>query len=175
MTLTRRVLPFAFLIIPNVSQSITALLHSAGLALQTLTASKSTSADKREDFQNTSNEYLKTLQSVDVRLRRQVYGLEEAGIIPAEKAKPKSKEGPELVGGMSMGGKDKEEVSVGEGGMGKLDIGWLNSRSGRVGRDMEAELWDRARGFLEGIEGANGKQNGHAGKANTDEDYDMAS
>lgn len=40
-----------------------------------------------------------------------------------------------------------------EGGMGKLDIGWLNSRSGQVGRDMEAELWDKAKVFLEGVEG----------------------
>jgi len=175
MRLIRLVLPFAFWIISNESQSITTLLHSAGLALQTLTASKSSSADKREDFQNTSNEYLKTLQSVDVRLKRQVYGLEEAGIIPAENTKPKNKDGPELVGGMAMGGKGKEEVSVGDGGMGKLDIGWLNSRSGRVGRAMEAELWEKARGFLEGIEGANGQQNGHAETADADEDYDMGS
>jgi len=104
-----------------------------------------------------------------------VYGLEEAGIIPAEIAKPKGKDGPELVGGMTIGGKGKEEVSVGEGVMGKLDIGWLNSRSGRVGRAMEAELWERARGFLEGIEGADGQQNGHAETTDADEDHDMGS
>jgi hypothetical protein len=45
---------------------------------------------------------------------------------------------------------------VGEGKLekdsyGKLDIGWLNSRSGRVGRDNETELWAKARKFLEGI------------------------
>jgi hypothetical protein len=53
------------------------------------------------------------------------------------------------MGGAKVGGA-AAEGSVVEGGMGKLDIGWLNSRSGRVERDMEAELWERARVFLEG-------------------------
>jgi hypothetical protein len=54
--------------------------------------------------------------------------------------------------------------------MGKLDIGWLNSRSGRVGRDMEAELWERAKGFLEGLE--KGENNGTDEK-DQDGDLDM--
>ena len=45
---------------------------------------------------------------------------------------------------------DKPEKEI-EGGTGKLDIGWLNSRSGKVARDNEAELWRKARAFLEGI------------------------
>jgi hypothetical protein len=32
-------------------------------------------------------------------------------------------------------------------------VGWLNSRSGKVGRDMEAELWSKAKSFLETVEG----------------------
>lgn len=52
------------------------------------------------------------------------------------------------MGGARVGG-DVKEGRVEEGGMGKLDIGWLNSRGGRVERDMEAELWGRARAFLE--------------------------
>jgi hypothetical protein len=48
-----------------------------------------------------------------------------------------------------IGEKPEKEI---EGGTGKLDIGWLNSRSGKVGRDNEAELWKKARTFLEGIE-----------------------
>ena len=47
-----------------------------------------------------------------------------------------------------IGEKPEKEI---EGGTGKLDIGWLNSRSGKVGRDNEAELWKKARTFLEGI------------------------
>lgn len=42
--------------------------------------------------------------------------------------------------------------------LGKLDIGWLNSRSGRVGRDMEAELWEKARIFLEERKEAGGEE-----------------
>jgi hypothetical protein len=145
----------------NHLQSITQLLQSAGLAIKTLTATQSPPStpaptDRREAFQEASNSYLTTLQSVDVRLRRQIYGLEEADIIPAEKAKAKGKEGPGIMG--RGGGRPAEaEKVVDEGGMGKLDIGWLNSRSGRVGRDMEAELWEKAKGFLEGLE--EGKSN----------------
>jgi hypothetical protein len=144
-------------------QSITQLLQSAGLALKTLSASQSSDpppADRRKAFEAASNAYLETLQKVDVGLRRQIWGLEEADIIPAEKAK-KVKDIQES-GAMNIG----KSVSMSEGasssdtGMGKLDIGWLNSRSGRVGRDMEAELWERAKGFLEQLE--EGKTSGTA-------------
>lgn len=37
------------------------------------------------------------------------------------------------------------------GGLGKLDVGWVNSRGSRIERDMESELWDGARKFLEGV------------------------
>jgi hypothetical protein len=156
----------------DIDKSITALLHSAGLALQTLSSSSIRSPpspiqNKREAFQDISNTYLRTLQSVDVRLRRQIYGLEEAEIIPGEKAKTKG-EGQEVtvggigtvMAGQGIGGKEETMISVGDGGMGKLDIGWLNSRSQSVDRDMEAELWARARKFLEALKktGENGAE-----------------
>jgi hypothetical protein len=77
------------------------------------------------------------------------------------KRKEKEKEGKDLfaMGGAKVGGNVAEGV-VGEGGMGKLDIGWLNSRSGRVERDMEGGLWERARGFLEESEGKEGEGDG---------------
>jgi len=50
---------------------------------------------------------------------------------------------------------EKDIVSVNEGAMGKLDLGWLNSRAGRVDRAMEAELWSKARAFLEDETGEN--------------------
>jgi Mediator complex protein len=148
----------------DIDKSITALLHSAGLALQTLStsakqSSASTIQNKREAFQEISNTYLRTLQSVDVRLRRQIYGLEEGDIIPGEKIKAKTDGQDAPVGGMAAmmagqgaGVKEETLISVGEGGMGKLDIGWLNSRSRSVDQDMEAELWARARAFLERLE-----------------------
>lgn len=105
---------------------------------------------------------------MDVGLKRQIYGLEEANIIPADVAK----KGKDSQGGNTMGGMRPKaapaEQAAGEGGMGKLDIGWLNSRSGRVGRDMEAELWEKAKVFLEGME--KGDANG---RAHDDQDVDM--
>ncbi len=65
--------------------------------------------------------------------------MEEASIIVNERSKEVTE---------SKGGEKTEKES--EGRAGKLDIGWLNSRSGKVGRDYEAELWEKARGFLEG-------------------------
>ncbi|TVY60907.1 hypothetical protein LSUE1_G008147, partial [Lachnellula suecica] len=126
----------------DIDKSITQLLQSAGLALKTLTDTQSAPSQRRTAFQDSSETYLKTLQKVDIGLKRQIWGLEEAGIIPADKAKGKEKEGKDLfaAGGKKQDGKVVEGV-VAEGGMGKLDIGWLNSRSGRVERDMEAELW----------------------------------
>lgn len=146
----------------DIDKSITALLHSAGLAMQTLGSSTANSSppplqNKREAFENISNTYLQTLQSVEVRLRRQIYGLEESDIIPGDKTKAKTGETQEstsggmgaLVTGQGAGGKEETLITVGEGGMGKLDIGWLNTRSQSVDRNMEAELWARARTFLE--------------------------
>lgn len=90
---------------------------------------------------------------MDIGLRRQIYGLEEANIIPPDFAKPRKagQEGP-ATGGMRAAAAPAEPPVSGESGMGKLDIGWLNSRSGRVGRDMEAELWEKVTGFLEDLE-----------------------
>lgn len=70
----------------DIQQSITNLLQSAGLALKTLSASQSDEpqpppSERRKAFEATCNSYLKTLQAVDIGLHRQIYGLEEAGII----------------------------------------------------------------------------------------------
>lgn len=46
-------------------------------------------------------------------------------------------------------GRGGGEVDRGEGGMGRLDIGVLNSRGNKVERGMEGELWERGRRFLE--------------------------
>lgn len=103
---------------------------------------------------------------VDVGLKRQIWALEEADIIPAEKAKAKQKEEPVFKMGGNKASQAAEPPPV-EGGMGKLDIGWLNSRSGQVGRDMEAELWEKAKVFLEGVEAK------ASGKGKVDDDGDQ--
>lgn len=53
-----------------------------------------------------------------------------------------------------------DEVPPVEGKLGNLDIGWLNSRSGIVDRNMEAELWVKARKFLEDMKEGKGTDRG---------------
>ncbi|KFX94267.1 hypothetical protein V490_04431 [Pseudogymnoascus sp. VKM F-3557] len=125
----------------EIDQSITKLLESAGLAIKTLTAinspSETTSAGRREAFTAATDTYLKDLHSVDVRLKRQIKGLDDAGVIKAE---PETEE---------EGDKGKQAPETKNGA---IDVGWLNTRSNKVGRDMEAELWEKARSFLDGLE-----------------------
>ncbi|KAH8815822.1 mediator complex protein-domain-containing protein [Xylogone sp. PMI_703] len=163
----------------DIDKSITQLLQSAGLAIKTLSAAQSassspSSSDRREAFKNASNSYLKTLQSVDVRLKRQIYGLEEADIIPADKSSMKNKGDTQDSQASSGLGKSSQSTSAAtahvDGGLGKLDIGWLNSRSGRVGRDMEAELWAEAKEFLEKVLV---EQQNSRGTSDRDEDVTM--
>lgn len=186
----------------DIDKSITTLLHSAGLALKTLTSqpqttSSSTSPQKREIFIQTSDAYLKTLHSVDVLMRRQIYGLEEASIVPPILTKPKLSE--QSAYKMGLGDPEppprtpeerrlREEkmkrlemerieenmnLNLKEGGMGKLDKGWLNTRSARVERDLEAELWRETRAFLESIGGLEGIEKGEREESNG-KDHDMS-
>jgi hypothetical protein len=111
-------------------------------------------AERKAAFQASTEAYIKTLATVNVGLKRSIWALEEAEIIPAEKAKPKVMQARRQTEGGTVvqetkSFKNSSEAQHVEGGMGKLDIGWLNSRSGRVDRDMEAELWKKARIFLE--------------------------
>ncbi|KAG9247215.1 mediator complex, subunit Med11 [Calycina marina] len=156
----------------DVDKKITSLLYSAGLALQTLAASKesstaSSNAEKREAFEESTGTFLRTLQAVEVQLDRHIRGLEEAAIIPKEAAKKDEKKGLTDeeqrrrfgVGGAGQEKEEKEDISINEGSLGKLDVGSLNSRGGRVDRGMEAELWSKARRILED-DGGNGAANG---------------
>jgi Mediator complex protein len=94
--------------------------------------------DELRSFTDATNIYLNALHSVDVRLKRQIYGLVESGIIA------RNKEG-------GMGKPDVPEPArvTGDRSASSLDVGWLNSRSDKVDRLMEAELWERSRAFLE--------------------------
>jgi hypothetical protein len=72
-----------------------------------------------------------------------------------------------MMAGQGAGVKEETLISVGDGGMGKLDIGWLNSRSQSVDRNMEGELWSKARAFLEGLQKTG--ENGAEGDANPED------
>lgn len=79
--------------------------------------------------------FLTTLHSIDVQLKRQIWGLEEANIISLKESKS---------AGVSL-----EPNGVGD--IGSLDVGWLNSRSNKVDRDMEAEMWSKMKSILERV------------------------
>ena len=123
------------------TQKIHELLRSAGLAIQTLPTAR------REEFESATNAYLQFAHTVDVGFNRQIYGLEEAGITPPDIKKTTAAEDQNR--NKALGAAGAAPTSLAEGAMGKFDIGWLNSRSGQVERDMEAELWHKARVFLE--------------------------
>ncbi len=127
---------------PKPWQDIASLLSLSAEALKAL--SKPTTDEQAPEahtaaFKSAMDAFLATLHSVDVRLKRQILGLEEGGIISLKDSK--------LGGG---GGSTASLEPNGVGEIGKLDVGWLNSRSSAVDRLMEATLWTRAREFLEG-------------------------
>jgi hypothetical protein len=142
------------------------LLQSAGSALKALTNkplpkpdSDSPSTAPLQDrvslktqqtaFTNSVAQYFSLLSSIDVRLRRQVYALEEADIIaPEPSSKDVQTSFASTASGTSSGGKSSIY-----GGQSALDVGSLNSRRDSVGKDMEAELWKEARELLEKFEG----------------------
>jgi len=95
---------------------------------------------QKEALHQSADDFLDTLHSVDVRMKRQIMALEEAGIVDLS--------GPPKQGEVSAVGKAKLKPN-GMGSVGSLDVGWLNSRGSKVERDMEAELWGKAKDFLE--------------------------
>jgi hypothetical protein len=102
--------------------------------------SGSTSASQKDEFKSAMDDLLSTLHSVDVRIKRQIYGLQEAGVIVLPPSQQEGTARPAVKSSL-------EPNAVGN--VGNLDVGWLNSLSGKVERDMEAELWGKAREFLE--------------------------
>ncbi|KAL4967960.1 mediator of RNA polymerase II transcription subunit 11 [Aspergillus stella-maris] len=141
----------------DIDKDVAKLIHSAGLAIQALTNAKlpntntnsstaSSTASNTLDshkthFKEATSQYFALLSSIDVRLRRQVYALEEASILAPDSVAPTR-------GGEGSGGAS-----------GTLDVSWLNSRKDTVGKEKEAELWRAAREFVEKVEGE-GKKDG---------------
>lgn len=102
------------------------------------------------------NAFMSTLHSVDVRLKRQIWGLEEAGIITLKSAREGADGSSSNAAG--SGGASAANTAIktnlepdGVGKIGGLDVGWLNARSSKVERDMEAELWTGMRKHLESV------------------------
>lgn len=154
------------------AQDVAKLIHSAGLAIQALTNAKpSTPSSEVPDgsleshkaqFKDATQQYFALLSSIDVRLRRQVYALEEASVLAPD---PVSRTG-DATGAGAAGGAGAGAASN------PLDISWLNSRKDTVGKDKEAELWAAARGFVEQLDkSSNGQKD--TNKSNGDSEMQV--
>ncbi|KAL8783032.1 MAG: hypothetical protein Q9213_004929 [Squamulea squamosa] len=146
----------------EIDRDVAQLLQAAGLAIKTLTHTD-TEADGQNDshsqtieqrkanFTTASSRYFSLLSSIDVRLRRHISALESAEIIASETSAKESqttRDAPTATGSMSTNLLPRPNVNnkdvVTNGGLGNLDIGWLNSRNNNVEKAMEAELWQEA-------------------------------
>ncbi|KAI6776266.1 hypothetical protein HG530_000211 [Fusarium avenaceum] len=106
---------------------------------------------QKETFRSATDSFLTTLHTVDVKMKRQIFALEEAGIIDLAPPKRQEAEGPILTAQPIL----PSQRPNGVGAVGNIGAGWLNSRGTRVERDMEAELWDKAKDLLKKIDASN--------------------
>ncbi|KAL1970467.1 hypothetical protein VTN77DRAFT_4111 [Rasamsonia byssochlamydoides] len=160
----------------EIDKDVAKLVHSAGLAIQALTNAKSEAGNtveaRKAAFKAATAQYFALLSSIDVRLRRQVYALEEAGILAPDSSAP------------SRAG-DAAAAAAGGGAaaaFNPLEISWLNSRKDTVGKDKEAELWAAAREFVTKVRAQSSsssdteekRSNGESGdKANNNKNEEM--
>ena len=107
-----------------------------------------------------TSQYFTLLSSVDVNLRRQIFALEVAEIIPAEASTqepPTSLAVPLAAQANSPSSSLLRTVGgnkgvIAAGGLGNLDVGWLNSRNDNVGKEMKSDLWREAGNFVHKLE-----------------------
>ncbi|QPG94110.1 hypothetical protein C2857_004691 [Epichloe festucae Fl1] len=134
----------------EIDKSIAQLMSQTATSLNALTIPSSNSTTpaaeapaldppaQMEAFKSATDSFLTTLHSIDVRMKRQIMALEEAGIVNLAN---EPRQGPN-------GGTKASLKPNGLGTVGGLDVGWLNSRSTRVEREMEGEMWQEAKDFL---------------------------
>lgn len=141
------------------AQNIVSLLRSTAQAVQTLGKQQAQAEDEDvpmadhkdhqvEVFKNSMNDFLRTLRAVNVGMKRQIWGLEEADIVTLDTNDAQSSEAETS----KTGGAGNRNIPLqpdGDGKIGGLDVGWLNSRSDKVEKDMEADLWNEAESFLQ--------------------------
>lgn len=154
----------------DINASVPEVLSSAGHAIEALTTRPIQSQNDNDQLMTGNNdsnhdndtidahkeaftahakEYFTHVQSILARLRRQAYALEEAGIIASEApvygssaptGDPQSRAGDR--------GRNEQDEKLINGGLGKLDVGVLNSRVNTIGADKEAQLLSDAREML---------------------------
>ncbi|KAK8243639.1 mediator complex protein-domain-containing protein [Phyllosticta capitalensis] len=136
----------------KIKEDIPKLLTAAGSAVNALTnrelppppPSSTTDSQASSDsplearkaaFSAHTRTYFGLVRTIQDNLMREIGALEDAGVIPAKAEK--------VEGGSGAGGEVKN------GGLGELDVGWLNARTRDVGVVKAAELVAEARKRLE--------------------------
>lgn len=125
-------------------------------------AQPATLEQRKNTFTTATAQYFSLLSSIDVRLRRQIYALEEAELISTEAPAKDSHLNSSVSAAFALfgGGQSstpalptaaEKSTSSTTGGLGSLDVGWLNSRNDNVGKNMEAELWMKAQEFVSSL------------------------
>ncbi|KAK8168615.1 mediator complex protein-domain-containing protein [Phyllosticta citrichinensis] len=148
----------------KIKEDIPKLLTAAGSAVSALTnreippppsssstdPSSSTSDSpleaRKAAFSAHTKTYFSLVRTIQDNLMREIGALEDAGVIPAKAEK--------VEGGSGAGGEVKN------GGLGELDVGWLNARTRDVGVVKGAELVAEARKRLEARLGEGEGQDG---------------
>lgn len=153
----------------DINEEFSRLLEHAGRALKALSPNAGDEGDdlyaRKSVFEVNSKNFYIDLQSATAKCKRQIYALEEAGIIAPEAQTPLSnvqqwpgqiplgsrqgmgRSSPAVLSAQSASQIDR----ITNGGLGNLDVGWLNSRGNKVGAEKEAELVEDAKILLEGI------------------------
>jgi Mediator complex protein len=113
-------------LLTNSSHASTALSSASG------DESQGSGVDARKEaFLAHVRDYFSTLKGLEKALEKQTIALEDAGIIPAEREQ-------QFV-----------ESGIANGGLGNLDVAWLNSRRRDVGLGKEQELRAEAKTWLD--------------------------
>ena len=116
-------------------------------------------SERLVSFQDATDAFLAALHSVDVRIKRQLWALEEADILRF----PEDPASDDEVDDDTKVAKERDNKGAAahkvraslapdaRGSYGGLDVGWLNSRimGSAVQKEQETELWKKARLVLE--------------------------
>lgn len=132
----------------EIDQSISTLLSAASAAIGVLSNAPPPGVPRnplqdpttaRSTFTEAASTYFSTLSSIQVRLRRQVYALEEAELVkPGDEAD--ARKGRKFAG----------DTGISRVGGGSLDPSWLNARvSNKVAEGMKREMLSRTVDFIE--------------------------
>ncbi|TKA47499.1 hypothetical protein B0A54_01871 [Friedmanniomyces endolithicus] len=114
-------------------------------------------AARKENFDEHSTAAYAGIQAFQAKMRRQAYALEEAGIIAPEALNLSATNTQQQGKGGLAGSRGSaalpvvaaEPDRITNGGLGHLDVGWLNSRGNKVGVEKEAELLHEAKVLLQ--------------------------